>query len=67
MHNFPPFKVVQSEEHLLDYHADIRLVKFLIGLQGFQEGPIRLVLQNNVDVILVLEKVKEADDTHALF
>ena len=57
MHHLPPLEVVQSEEHLLDNHADIRLVELLIGLQGFQEGPIWLVLQDHVDVILVLEKV----------
>jgi hypothetical protein len=67
VHHLPPFEVVQGEEHLLDNHADIRLVELLISLQGFQEGPIRLVLQDHIDVILVLEKVKEADDTHALF
>jgi len=67
VHHLPPFEVVQGEEHLLDNHADIRLVELLIGLQGFQEGTIWLVLQDHVDVILVLEKVKETDNTHALF
>jgi len=57
MHHLPPFEVVQSEEHLLDDHADIGLIELLISLQGFQKGPIRLILQDHVDVVLVLEEV----------
>jgi hypothetical protein len=67
MHHLPSFEVVQSEKHLLDDHADIRLIELLIGLKGFQEGPIRLVLQDHVDVVLVLEEMQQADNTHALF
>lgn len=57
MHHLPPFEVVQSEEHLLDDYANIGLIELLISLQGFQKGPIRLILQDHVDVVLVLEEV----------
>jgi len=57
MYHLPSFEVVQSEEHLLNDHTDIRLIKLFIGLQGLQEGPIRLILQDHVDVVLILEEV----------
>ena len=66
MYYLLPLQEVQCQQDLLNDHFYIWLLELLVGLQGLKEGPIRLVLQDHIHEIVILEDLKEPDDTDTL-
>lgn len=50
---------VECEEHLFHKNADIGLLELLVRLKRPQQGPIRHVLENHIDIIVVLENLEQ--------